>query len=104
MDQEIKKEFEDLTKIVKSGFDAMDKKFGEVEVRLDRMDQRFDSFETRLAEIQSELETVRLKLEALERRVREDADALVKDVLELRERLNILERQVKQMQMSLGKV
>lgn len=34
MDQEVKKEFEDLTEIIKKGFDLNDKHFGELEERM----------------------------------------------------------------------
>ncbi len=58
----------------------------------------------KIAEIQIELEAIGSKLEILEKRVKEDTDAVVKDVLELRRRLSALEEQVKQLRISTGKV
>ncbi|KKW17529.1 MAG: hypothetical protein UY58_C0002G0015 [Candidatus Magasanikbacteria bacterium GW2011_GWA2_50_22] len=61
-------------------------------------DKKFDSIEARLFEIQNELQDIRKSLEALERRTKEDADAVSQDIIELRKRVDFLEAQVQQLQ------
>ena len=48
--------------------------------------------------IHNELEEIKKRLDILEKRTIEDADVAVKDVLELRRRVEYLEKQVKQLQ------
>ena len=100
MDQEIKKEFEDLAKIIKTSFEDLE---GKIVTKAD-FESGMAQLENRLTGIQSELEAIRLKLEVLEKRAKEDTGVLVKDVLELRDRLGTLEKQVKQLQISHGKI
>ena len=59
---------------------------------------RFDTLESELRSIRIELTDIKSRLDQLEKRTKEDSDAHASDVLELRQRVQILERQVKQLQ------
>lgn len=48
--------------------------------------------------VREELDDIKARLTKLEKRTLEDADAAVKDVLELRRRVDMLEKQVRQLQ------
>ncbi len=48
--------------------------------------------------IREELDDIKNRLEKLEKRTLEDADASARDVLELRQRVDMLEKQVRQLQ------
>ncbi|OGF20823.1 hypothetical protein A2316_01815 [Candidatus Falkowbacteria bacterium RIFOXYB2_FULL_38_15] len=114
VDQEIKQEFEKmderfdvLTQIIKSGFDSIDERFNVVDQRFEAVDKRFekienrlDSIESRLVEIQRDIQSLRHQLEGLEKRTKEDTDALANDVVEFCKRLDVLEKQAKQLQAS----
>lgn len=66
--------------------------------------QDFDEFRTEitgeLRMIRNELEEIKKRLNILEKRTIEDADAAAKDVVELRRRVENLEKQIKQLQAS----
>ncbi|OGH88283.1 MAG: hypothetical protein A3J93_02065 [Candidatus Magasanikbacteria bacterium RIFOXYC2_FULL_42_28] len=53
-----------------------------------------------LAYIHSELKLINRQLDQLEQRIIGDEDAAAKDILELRKRVDFLERQVKQLQVA----
>ena len=110
MDQEIKQEFETLSQVVKDSFQEIENKMATkedlkdlknwTEKRFDSAEKRFDSIESHLFEIQRELEDIRKRLEALEKRTLEDVDAVAKDLIKLKERVDVLEVQIRQMQTS----
>ena len=50
------------------------------------------------ARIDAELESIKTSLDGLEKRTREDADASANDVVDLRRRVDVLERQLKNFQ------
>ncbi|MBI5071672.1 hypothetical protein HZB93_02130 [Candidatus Falkowbacteria bacterium] len=65
MDQEIKKEFEILTQIVKSGFDEMDRGFGENRKEHQVIHQKLEDIELRLGNVAYHFE-----IQDLEKRVK----------------------------------
>jgi len=106
MDQEIKKEFEGLAKIIKEGFDQTATK-AELEQMatkddLKRVEDRLDSIDSNIAKIQSDLEDIRQKLDNISLRTKDDDDAVVKDIFALRRRVDALETQIKQMKLNQG--
>ncbi|OGH74437.1 MAG: hypothetical protein A3G00_00710 [Candidatus Magasanikbacteria bacterium RIFCSPLOWO2_12_FULL_43_12] len=59
---------------------------------------RFDNLESELRSIRIELIDINRRLDQLEKRTKEDSDAHASDILELRQRVQMLERQVGQLQ------
>ncbi|OGH72284.1 MAG: hypothetical protein A2921_00245 [Candidatus Magasanikbacteria bacterium RIFCSPLOWO2_01_FULL_43_20b] len=59
---------------------------------------RFDNLESELRSIRIELIDINRCLDQLEKRTKEDSDAHASDILELRQRVQMLERQVGQLQ------
>lgn len=59
-----------------------------------------EQMESGFARIELELEGIKRDLEELSKRTKEDADALAGDYLKLKQRVDALEAQVKQMQLS----
>ena len=112
MDQEIKKEFDDLAVIIKDSFGEMENKvaarFDDLESRMatkddlknleTRMDEKFGSLGSEIFQIQQELKDIKKSIEALAKRTLEDANVLAKDVLELRRRVDFLEKQIQKFQ------
>ncbi|MBI4992803.1 MAG: hypothetical protein HZC26_01525 [Candidatus Magasanikbacteria bacterium] len=71
---------------------------GEVNKKFDEVNGRFDTLESELRSICIELKDIKFRLAQLEKRTKEDSDAHASDILELRQRVQMLERQVKQLQ------
>lgn len=69
-----------------------------VDKRFDRIEQRLDNIESELHSINVELADIKFRLDRLEKQVQEDSIAYVNDILELRQRVQMLEQQVKQLQ------
>jgi len=65
MDKETKKEFQDLGRMVKKGFDYVDKRFDKVESRLDILEQGQEDIKLRLDNV-----AYRFELKDLEKRVK----------------------------------
>lgn len=63
-----------------------------------RVEQRLENIESELRSINMELADIKSRLDHLEKRTKEDSDAHASDILELRQRVQMLERQVKQLQ------
>ncbi|MFH1611669.1 MAG: hypothetical protein ABH887_00100 [bacterium] len=63
MDKETKKEFELLGRMIKKGFDDVDKRFIGVDKRFDGVDKRFDRVEARLDNLENGQEEIKLKLD-----------------------------------------
>ena len=57
MDKETKKEFENLAKIVKKGFDDVDRRFEQVDQRFSKVDQRFEQVDQRFEDIENRMAT-----------------------------------------------
>ena len=76
----------------------------EIRQEIDEFQQEFNEFRTETRDefrlIHSELEAIKKRLDILEKRTIEDADVAVRDVLELRRRVEYLEKQVKQLQIA----
>lgn len=58
------------------------------------MDARFERIDGELRAIRADIENIKHRLTALEKRTLEDADAASKDILELRRRVDELERKI----------
>ena len=67
-----------------------------------RFDRKIDALDNKLTielrSISNDLDEIKTRLTKLEKRTLEDADAAAKDVLELRQRIDALERQVRALQ------
>lgn len=57
MDQELKKEFEDLTKIVKSGFDSNDQRFVGLEQKMVTLKEKMTTLEEKTATLEEKMAT-----------------------------------------------
>ena len=68
---------------------------------LRNMETRFCA---RFSAIENELADIRLELEKLSKRVKEDTDALASDVVKMRQKLNVLEKEVNMLKLQLEKV
>ncbi len=91
---------------------SVDKRFDGVDKRFDGVDKRFDKIEAEIVDIKEEIRQIRIdlkqiwsKLEEIEQKLgkvsgmaKEDADALGSEVLDLRQRVNFLEKQIKELQ------
>ncbi len=62
------------------------------------MEDGFANIRQELREMNKDLGEIKNKLDKLERRTRDDADASVKDILDLRRRVEYLEDRLKQLQ------
>lgn len=71
MDQEMKKEFEDLTQIIKSGFDEVGRRFDEVDKRFEDNRREHQIMHQKLEDIELRLGNVAYNFEArdLEKRI-----------------------------------
>lgn len=111
MDKETKNEFENLARMIQTGFDETAKKI-EVDKRFELVDKRFDDIEAQIADVKEEIRQMRMeikqiwnKLEEIEQKLerisqtsKEDVDAIASDILDLRQRIGFLENQIKEMQ------
>lgn len=113
---------EDLAVMVQRGFSEMNDKLNGHDKRFDSMDKRFDSMDKRLKivedkvsslttefqsfrsetrgnfeKVNSELYNVNNRLDRVEKRTIEDADAISENILDLTGRVSILERNDKQL-------
>ena len=66
-----------------------------LEKRIDALDNKLT---IELRAIHNDLDEIKVRLTKLEKRTLEDADAAAKDVLELRNRVEMLEKQVRKLQ------
>ncbi|MDP3245195.1 MAG: hypothetical protein Q8M83_06095 [bacterium] len=83
--------------VLKSDFNVLKNDF---ESFKGNTEKRFDSIDASLFEIRQELQSIRERLDALDLRTKEDADAEMQDILELRRRVELLEKQIRQLQLS----
>ena len=63
-----------------------------------KIDHVYSSLSSQIHSVEIELEDIKKRLDRLEKRTIEDADAAAKDILELRKRVEILERRVGDLQ------
>jgi tetrahydromethanopterin S-methyltransferase subunit G len=91
--EDLEKEIEGLARLVKENFDKVDE-------RLDKVDERLENMSAQLDLIQLDIADIKQKLAILEKRAREDADAVAADVLKLKKRVEALEKQVQILQAS----
>lgn len=86
---------------VEDRFNKADERFVRIEDKLVQMDNKIDSG---FASIRSEIRELRdeliSKIDRLEKRTAEDTDATMQDYLKLKKRVDVLERQVQQMQLA----
>jgi len=106
MDKETKKEFEELGAMIKRGFDGvyktMDARFTAMDARFDQIRSEFhDEFHSLRLEIKSEindintrLDTIEEKLDNVSKMAKEDIEATISDVFDLRQRVEVLESQI----------
>jgi len=103
MDAEIKKEFEDLAVMIGGCFDKVDQRFEKIESQMATKEdlERFatkeelslglGAVESRLSAkidaVRSDVEDVKVAVDKLDARDKADTDALVGDVLELRQKV-----------------
>lgn len=106
------KKIESLAQMVAGGFEQVDRRFEQVDRRFEQVDKRFDSLEAQIIDLKEEVRQIRVelkqiwnKLEEIEQRLeklfrtaKEDADAIASDVINLRQRVEFLESQIKEMQ------
>ncbi len=92
--------------VTKTEFFALEKRVENLEQRFASLEQKVGSLEQKiddaLSELRSELRSIRERLDVIEERLgrvekmaKEDTDALSKDFIDLRRRVEILERTVK---------
>lgn len=72
-----------------------------VDEKFQGMNVKLESLDTRLAEMQSELQDIKVRLDAIEKRIKEDVDAVVLEVQKLKARVMVLEQQLSRQQASL---
>ena len=93
-------------------FEQVDKRFEQVDKRFEQIDSHFEQSDTRLGRletvtseilselryIKNEIKDIKIRLDKLEKRTLEDADAAAHDIIQLRDRVETLENQVRQLQ------
>ena len=65
MDKETQKEFDNLGRMIKRGFDGVDKRFDGVDKRFDKVENRLDKLETDVGELKDGHKTIELRLDNL---------------------------------------
>ena len=99
MDKETKKEFNNLAKIIKKGFDEVDQRFEKVDQRFEgverrfegvdqrfeRIDQRFEGIESRLDNMVTKEEHLKTKLELMDHIEEKAADVKGSLVVSIRQ-------------------
>ena len=88
--EQVDSRIDDLTIYVKSGFEQVDKRFEDVYSRL-------DSIDAKLIFIQKEVADIKERLIKLEERTIEDGNVFGSDILNLRNRVALLEKKIEQL-------
>lgn len=97
MDQETKKEFEDLTQIIAESFNQIEEKMAtkeDLKILENKMDEGFSSLRSELREIKDQVAGLEERLSRLFKTETEDVSAFYKDVEEIKARLLKLEQQM----------
>ena len=113
-DAKIEQNLNDLIEIVsyikdnmatKDDIARLEKRMDSLEIRIDRLEKRIDSIESRINSIESklifiseEIQQIRIRLDSLENRTKEDDEAIVKDIFELRQRVQFLEEKIQRLE------
>lgn len=87
----------DLTR-VEQDVSAVKTRLNSIEQKLTSLEQGQSSINIRLDSIEKELQGLRKDFDMLERRTREDADVSVKDIFDLKRRIEELENQMRRLQ------
>ncbi len=74
--------------------------FEKVENRFKEVDDNFSDLKTQLTSMQLELDDIKASLKKLEEKTQEDDNAQVKDIVNLKVRVEKLEKKIKQLQPS----
>ncbi len=101
----------DVLEAVQTFAESVEERFRGVGERFDRVDERFDRVEGDIERLRSEMhdefarlwreiDDIKQCLKRVEDRTKEDSDAAAGDILELRERVEAVEQQVRQLQMA----
>ena len=80
--------------VLQESFTHVEQGLTRVEHGIIRLEQDISSIKVQLSSIEHEIEEIKEKLDKLEQRTREDADASVKDILDLKRRIEKLETQL----------
>jgi len=79
-------------------FQGVNVRLDGIDVRLDGIDVRLDSIEEKISRIELDLADIKDRLEKLEIRTKEDTDAYVGDILDLKARVAAMEKQLQAIQ------
>ncbi len=96
MDQETKREFEALTGVIKESFELVDRRFDSIEEKVENLQQDVSWIKTELRSVDEKLNNLESQLTLLQKSAKEDIDIFAKDIIELRRRVEMLEKQVRQ--------
>ena len=96
MDQETKREFETLTGVIKESFELVDRRFDSIEEKVENLQQDVSWIKTELRSVDEKLNNLESQLTLLQKSAKEDIDIFAKDIIELRRRVEMLEKQVRQ--------
>lgn len=99
---------DDLAIMVQKGFLAVDKKFDDLETKLNKkieglrfeMKAEFASVRSDIRRLENSLDEIKERLAQLEKRSFEDSDALATEVVDLRKRVTILEKELQKLKMA----
>lgn len=105
MDKQTKKEFESLARMVKKGFDGVDRRFKNVDSRFDNVDSRFDNIESRLSSVELQVREGKIdnekRFDAIEKKIDQSwsiMDGYVKAQEDFREEFKIMKYKMTQME------
>jgi septation ring formation regulator EzrA len=100
MDKETKNEFNKLGRMIKTGFDEVDKKFKAVDKRFEAVDKRFEAVDKRFEAVDKRFDKIDVKLDNLEKDHEEIK--LKQDKVVYRFEYNDLERRVERLELKTG--
>jgi len=93
--EKVGKEFENLARVVKGEFDNVHK---EIQGLREEMHEQFRQLRLEIKQIWNKLEEIEQKLERISRTSKEDVDAIASDTLNLKHRVEFLEKRVQELQ------
>jgi polyhydroxyalkanoate synthesis regulator phasin len=91
---------DDLAVMMKNGFERLEDKI-ETEIASVRQDLKTEiaSVRSDIARLQCDIDDIKARLVRLEKRTLEDADALAKEVVDLRKRVDYLEKELSRLKL-----
>jgi chromosome segregation ATPase len=102
----IGKSFGKLTNDINQRFDAVDKRFEQVDNRFESIEKRLNKIELDIGSvradirrIQNDIDDIKEQLDRIEKKTSEDDDAISCDVVDLRTRVEFLEKEVKRLKL-----